>query len=258
MSDELLYETHGPLGILTLNRPKQGNAFSASLRAAMRERIALIEADSAVRVVIVRGEGRNFCAGADLADGGGPEKPVNEHLNREYKPFLTAMAEGSTIYIAEVQGSAAGIGAAFAMNCDLVVMAENANAYMAFAAISLIPDGGNTWLLLSQMGYHRALEAVIEGEKIAAADCLRYGIANRTVPPEELSGRTREWAESLCGRAPLALGAAKRLLRRVGHGSYGEAISTEGLEQNALIESRDFEEGVAAFFEKRPPRFEGH
>ena len=255
--DELHYESDGPLGILTLNRPRQGNAFDAGLRAAMRERIAVIEADEAVRVVIVRGEGRNFCAGADLADGGGPEKPVNEHLDREYKPFLTQMAEGSTIYIAAVQGSAAGIGAAFAMNCDLVVMAEDANVYMAFAAISLIPDGGNTWLLLSQMGYHRALEAVIEGEKIGAADCLRYGIANRVVAPDALETQAREWAASLCERAPLALGAAKRLLRRVGHGTYGEAISTEGLEQNALIESRDFTEGVAAFFDKRPPSFEG-
>ena len=257
MSDDVLrYETDGALGILTLNRPKQGNAFDAALRAAVRERIAAIEADEAVRVCIVRGEGRNFCAGADLG-GGGPEKPVNEHLDREYKPFLTQMAEGSTIYIAEVQGAAAGIGAAFAMNCDLVVMAEDANVYMAFAAISLIPDGGNTWLLLNQMGYHRALEAIVEGEKIAAADCLRYGIANKAVPAAELGTATREWAVSLTERAPLALGAAKRLLRRVGHGRYGEAISTEGLEQNALIESRDFEEGVAAFFEKRAPRFEG-
>ena len=257
MSDELLYETDGALGILTLNRPKQGNAFSASLRAAMRERIAAIEADEAVRVVIVRGEGRNFCAGADLADGGGPEKPVNEHLDREYKPFLTQMAEGSTIYIAQVQGSAAGIGAAFAMNCDLVVMSDAANVYMAFAAIALIPDGGNTWLLLSQMGYHRALQAVIEGEKISAEDCLRYGIANKVVPADELRSATREWAESLAARAPLALGAAKRLLRRVGHGTYAQAISAEGLEQNVLIESRDFEEGVAAFFGKRAPSFEG-
>ena len=256
MSDVLHYETHGPLGILTLNRPKQGNAFDAELRAAMRERIAAIEADESVRVVVVRGEGRNFCAGADLG-GGGPEKPVNEHLDREYKPFLTQMAEGSTIYIAAVQGSAAGIGAAFAMNCDLVVMAEDANVYMAFAAISLIPDGGNTWLLLSQMGYHRALEAVIEGRKIPAADCLAHGIANRVVPAAELEERAREWAEALTKRAPLALGAAKRLLRRVGHGRYGEAISAEGLEQNPLIESRDFEEGVAAFFAKRAPVFEG-
>ena len=257
MSAELTYETDGPVGILTLNRPKQGNAFSASLRAAMRERVALIEADETVRVVIVRGEGRNFCAGADLADGGGPERPVNEHLDREYKPFLTQMAEGSTLYIAEVQGSAAGIGAAFAMNCDLVVMAETANVYMAFAAIALIPDGGNTWLLLNRMGYHRALEAVLEGEKIAAADCLRHGIANRVVAPERLADETREWAYSLAARAPLALGAAKRLLRRVGHGTYGEAISTEGLEQNGLIDSRDFAEGVAAFFAKRAPAFEG-
>lgn len=254
--DELTFERDGALGIVTLNRPKQGNAFDASLRAAMRERIAAIEADETVRVVLVRGEGRNFCAGADLG-GDGPEKPVNEHLDREYKPFLQAMAEGSTIYVAAVQGSAAGIGAAFAMNCDLVCMAEDANVYMAFAAISLIPDGGNTWLLLDQMGYHRAFEAVVEGRKLPADECLRYGIANRVFPPGELDARAREWAASLTERAPLSVAAAKRLLRRVGHMTYPEAISHEGLEQNPLIESADFREGVAAFFGKRAPTFEG-
>ena len=254
--DELLFERDGALGVLTLNRPKQGNSFDAALRRAMRERIAAIEADETLRVVIVRGAGRNFCAGADIG-GGGPEKPVNEHLDREYKPFLQAMSEGSTIYVAQVQGAAAGIGAALAMNCDLVCMGESATVYMAFAAIALIPDGGNTWLLLNQMGYHRALEAVVEGERIGAADCLRYGIANRVFADDALEAKTREWATSLCERAPMSVAAAKRLLRRVGHLSYPDAISAEGLEQNALIDSADFEEGVQAFFEKRPPRFEG-
>ena len=255
--DELTLERDGALGILTLNRPKQGNAFNGSLRAAMRERIAAIEADESLRVVLVRGEGRNFCAGADLADGGGPETPVNEHLDREYKPFLEQMAQGSTVYVAAVQGSAAGIGAAFAMNCDLVCMADDANVYMAFAAISLIPDGGNTWLLLNRMGYQRAFEAVVEGRKIPADECLRHGIANRVHPPGELDARARDWARSLTERAPLALAAAKRLLRAVGHMRYGQAISHEGLEQNPLIESADFKEGVAAFFDKRAPVFEG-
>ncbi len=256
MSDPvLLRETDGPVATLTLNRPKQFNALDADLRAELRQAIVDLERDDAIRVVILKGTGRGFCAGADLAKGF--EHPVSAHIDREYKPALTGIADSSKIWIAQVHGSAAGIGAAFAMNCDLVTMADDATVYMAFAAIALVPDGGNTQLLLQNMGYHRALQAVLEGEKISAADCLAYGIANKLTSVSDLDRTTMEWAQSLATGAPLAMAAAKRLLRRVGSMNYADAISAEGLEQDALLESADCKAGVAAFFAREKPVFTG-
>ena len=253
--DVLLYETDGAIATLTMNRPEQYNALNAELRAALRDAVTKVESDDAIRVVILKGNGRGFCAGADLSAG--LEKPVSEHIEREYKPSLEGIAQGNKIWIAQVHGSAAGIGAAYAMNCDLVAMADNASIYMAFAAIALIPDGGNTQLLLNHMGYHRALQAVLEGRKVPAEECLEYGIANKLFSADELDSKTLDWAKSLADGPPLAMGAIKRLLRKIGKLDYGEAISTEALEQNALTESEDFTTGVAAFFAKEKPIFKG-
>ena len=167
------------------------------------------------------------------------------------------MAEGNKIYIAQVHGGAAGIGAAVAMNCDLVCMAEDAYIYMAFAAIALIPDGGNTQLLLNRMGYQKALETILEGARVPANECLKYGIANRVVASDDLEKETMAWAEKLADGPPLAMAAAKRLLRKVGSMTYGDAISAEGLEQNHLLQSEDCANGVAAFFKKEKPVFKG-
>ena len=251
----LLHQTDGPVATITLNRPNQFNALDETLREELRAVVSMVDQDETVRVVILKGAGRGFCAGADLA--GGLDHPLNEHIDREYRPTLVGIAESPKIWIAQVHGTAAGIGAAIAMNCDLVTMADNATIYMAFAAISLIPDGGNTQLLLQNMGYHRALQAVLEGRKIPAEECLSCGIANRLFVADELDGETLEWARSLASGAPLAMAAAKRLLRGVGRLDFAAAISAEGLEQNPLAHSNDFKAGVQAFFDKTKPAFTG-
>ena len=251
----LLLEKDGPVASLTLNRPKQFNALDEELRSELRAVVGKLDADDEIRIVILKGNGRGFCAGADLA--GGLDHPLSNHIDREYKPALVGIAESPKIWIAQVHGTAAGIGAAFAMNCDFVTMADNATIYMAFAAISLIPDGGNTQLLLQNMGYHRALQTVLEGRKVPAQECLDCGIANKLFSEEELDAKTLEWAHSLASGAPLAMSAAKKLLRSVGAMNYGDAISTEGEAQTPLAHSDDFQEGVQAFFDKRKPVFSG-
>ncbi len=251
----LLLDRAGAVATVTLNRPDKLNAFDSGLTAAMRRVVGQINDDPDIRVVILKGAGRCFSAGADL--GAELADPVSFHLDNEYKPFLTGIERSDKIWIAQVHGAAAGIGAAVAMNCDLVTMAEDAYVYMAFAAIGLVPDGGNTRLLLQYLGYHRALQAILEGRRIPAPECHAAGIANKVIAADELDAKTCAWADSLASGAPMALAASKRLLRSVGAMSFGDAITAEGLEQTPLLKSGDFREGVRAFFEKRPPEWTG-
>ncbi|MEM8753828.1 MAG: enoyl-CoA hydratase-related protein [Pseudomonadota bacterium] len=253
--DVLLLDKRGPVAELTLNRPDKLNSFDGALRAALRRMVGVVEDDDEIRVVILRGAGRGFCAGADLSAG--ISDPISFHLDQEYKPFMEGIAKSSKIWIGEIHGAAAGAGAALAMNCDLMVMAEDAYVYMAFAAIALIPDAGNTRLLLEAMGYKRALQAALEGRKIPAAECLEFGICNKVVSAEALTEETRAWADRLAAGAPRSMAAAKRLFRSVGAMSFGDAITAEGLEQTPLLKSEDFQEGVRAFFAKEKPVFKG-
>ncbi len=255
MNETIKIDVQGPVATVTLNRPDALNAWDDEMKAAMRHTVALMNDDETVRVVVLKGEGRGFSAGADIRSG--KTGPISFTLDTEYKPFLNGIAQSDKIWIAQVHGAAAGIGAAVAMNCDLVIMADDAYVYMAFAAIGLVPDGGNTQLLLQHMGYHRALETMLEGRKMPAQECLRYGIANKVVPLGDLDAETRAWAERLCATAPLAMAGCKRLLRQVGAMSYGDAITAEGREQTPLLKSNDFREGVTAFFEKRAPDWTG-
>lgn len=255
MSDELLVSKQGAIARVVLNRPAAFNAFNGKLRAALCAAITGLDEDEAIRVVILSGAGRGFCAGADLTEP--PVEPVHLMLDREYRPIFTGIAASPKIWIAQVHGSAAGIGGALAMACDLLTMDEEANVYMAFAAIGLVPDGGACWQLLRAMGYRHALQAILEGRKIAAADALAYGIANFVAPVGELESQTEALAARLASGAPLATAAAKRLLRQMDRLSFEEAFSREGVEQARLIRSADAAEGIAAFLSKRKPVFQG-
>lgn len=243
----------GAIATVTMTRPAAFNALNTALRDALRRAVSELETDAAVRVVILRGEGRGFCAGADLTEGLNP--PVHQQIETEYRPILTGIAASSKIWIAQVHGSAAGIGAALALNCDLVAMAEDATLYMAFAAIGLIPDGGNVWLLERAMGPRRALQAILEGRKIPAREALDLGLVNEVHPADDLDAASQAMATRIAAGAPLAAAAAKRLMRRMDGLSYGDAISAEAMEQTALSNSADFIEGVTAFHEKRKPVF---
>lgn len=251
----LIVAVDGNIAIVTLNRPGSFNAFNAELRTKFASCVREMEQLADVRVVVLHGAGPGFCAGADLSEG--MTGSVADQLGNEYKPFLVGIASSSKIWIAAIHGSAAGIGGALAMTCDLVVMAQDANIYLAFAALGLVPDGGATWHLLQAMGYKRALQTVLEGRKIPAAECLATGLVNKVVPAGAALGASLDWARALSTGAPLAQAAAKQVLRACHGQSLSEAISSEATAQEALVKTKDFRAGVAAFFAKRKPQFSG-
>lgn len=253
--DLVLYQAVGPVATITLNRPKAVNAINGAMRPLITAAIQRAEADDAVRVIVLRGAGKGFCAGADIAES--MLKSARVVLEDEFRPMLLSIHEGKKLSIAQVHGPAAGIGAALAMACDFMVMAEDATIYMAFAAIALIPDGGATQQLIQAMGYRKALEAIVEGQHSSSAECLRHGIANKVVPVDRLEETVRDWAARLSEGAPLAQAAAKRVLRQVHGLSYEQAILLEAREQEVLTQTADCREAVMAFFEKRKPVFKG-
>tara|TARA_R110002073_G_scaffold172333_1_gene329457 strand:- start:320 stop:898 length:579 start_codon:yes stop_codon:yes gene_type:complete len=182
---------------------------------------------------------------------------VEDQLNGEYKPILMEIYEAPKPWISAINGACAGIGSAFGMVCDLTVMAANAYLYQAFAAISLVPDGGATWHLVRTLGRKRAYEVIVTGEKLSAEKCLDWGLCNRVVPADTLLPQTLAWAEEIAGKAPLSLRYAKQALNAAIEESVGETISNEAKLQHICITSEDAEEGVVAFMEKRAPLWKG-
>jgi 2-(1,2-epoxy-1,2-dihydrophenyl)acetyl-CoA isomerase len=258
----LYIEREGPVARLVMNRPDKLNTFDSVLRREMLDAVNSLNRDPELRVVILAGEGRAFCAGADLADGMGDDPAqagafTEDMLKSEYKPSIMAITESPKLWIAEVSGAAAGIGSAFMLACDLVVMAEGAYLYQAFAAIGLIPDGGATWQLLRALGRKQAFEIIIGGERVYAQRCLELGLCNRVVADGDETAAAGNWARELAGKAPLAVQYSKKALSMAADLNFGEMISQEAAMQKLCISSADSREGISAFFDKRQPSFQG-
>lgn len=250
-------EFDGAVATLTLNRPEAYNAFSKQMRTELLEALQAVDANEDVRVCILKGEGKGFSAGHDLRDD-----TVYEHISDlivgEYLPCLEVIQNSNVLFIAQIHGNAAGIGAAFAMACDFITMADDGTLNMAFAAISLMPDGGATHHLMDAFGYRRALEMIIEGRQISAQTCHDVGIASRVYTADALEAETRAWADSLTKRAPLAVAATKRVLRSMTGRTFTDTVKAEAHEQDALARSNDYKRGVAGFQTRTAPVFEGN
>ena len=255
MSEIVRFEKKGAVAVITLNRPDSMNAFDTDLRADVVAAFERAAGDDAVRAVVFTGEGRCFSAGADLKAG--IDRDVEEILQVEYRPVQEAIAGIQKPVIAAVPGSAAGIGLSMALQCDLMIMADNAFLLSPFTTISLVPDGGLNWLLVRQLGYRRAFQLSVESERIPAERCVELGLANKAVPADQLQQAALEWAGLLAKRAPLSVAATKKVMRFAADHDWSEAYDMEAKLQGELLGSEDNKEGIQAFFEKREPNFKG-
>ena len=255
MSDIVNYSREDAVATITLNRPDSLNAFTTELRKDLLAELQKAEADEAVRVIILTGEGRSFCAGADLKED--PDRAVTKILLNEYRPIQEKIASLPKPVIAVVRGSAAGIGLSVALQCDLLLMADDAFMLSPFTTISLVPDGGLNWLLVRQIGYRRAFQLSVESERIPADRCVELGLANKAVPAEELHEVASSWAQALAKRAPLSVAGTKRLMRFADQNDWASSFETEAQLQGEMFGSEDNKEGIDAFFEKREPEFKG-
>ena len=256
--ETLIVDQAGPIGTITLNRPEARNALDFTMRHELQVALDEIEANPTVRVVILTGAGGHFCAGGDVKNmrqrqTASEGRARVELLNRA----VLRLVNFPLPTIAMVDGYAVGAGSNLALCCDLIVAADRAKFGELFCKIGLAVDGGGTWLLPRLVGMAHAKELIFTGDIIDAADALRIGLVNRVVHAADLASTTRELAEKIAAGPPLALRLNKQSLNRAASSDLAAALDVEALSQGLAIASDDHREGVAAFFDKRPPKFSG-
>ncbi|HET6173510.1 MAG TPA: enoyl-CoA hydratase-related protein [Gaiellales bacterium] len=258
MSSEATHrvERDGGVATITLDRPESLNAQTRDSRKALLRELRGLSDDAGVRCVVLTGAGRAFCAGQDLRE---PDAlaDVDVMIRESYIPVMQALVGMPKPVIAALNGAAAGAGLSIALACDLRYLAEDAVLMLAFSNIGLVPDCGGSWLLPRTVGYARAFELAATGRRVGAAEALELGLVQRVLPRDEVLPAAQELAAELAARPTLALGWTKRLLRAAEQSSLADAMELEAQLQASAVSSSDHAEGIAAFLEKRAPRFEG-
>jgi len=246
-------------GILTvtLNRPERKNAINGPMWEELLATFSDAATDPDVRVVVVTGAGGAFCSGADLAPGDRDSGKHQLSRMRDVADVCIRLHRMPKPVIAKVGGVAAGAGCNLALGCDLIVASEDARFSEIFARRGLSIDFGGSWLLPRLVGLHKAKELALFAEVISAAEAERLGIVNRVVPAAELDAFVDDWARRLAAGPPLALSMTKRLLNDSLSMSMDEALEAEGMAQTVNFGTADTMEAMAAFVEKRDPRFSG-
>jgi 2-(1,2-epoxy-1,2-dihydrophenyl)acetyl-CoA isomerase len=250
-ADHLHTERCDGYAVLRLNRPERLNALSHALVGDLHDALATLDADAGVRAVVLTGEGRAFCSGADL--GGGPSD-AEDVVRRLYNPLITRLTSMDTPVIAAVNGVAAGAGFSLALAADLRLASENASFALSFVKVGLVPDAGATWLLPRALGSARAAEIALLGRKVTATQALAWGMVNDVIAAGELEQRAREVAAELASLSA-SVGPIRRLLGSSWSVDLPTQLDAEASAQGAAQHHPHYREARLAFSEKRPPRF---
>jgi len=250
--------TPASVGAITLNRPDSLNSLSPQMLGELREAVTRLPNEGA-RCLLIKGEGRGFSSGADLAGGSGGGLPADAGLALEqhFNPLMEAIAAAPVPVVAAVNGPAAGAGASLALMADIVIAARSAYFLQAFVNIGLVPDAGATWLLPRLVGRARAMEMMMLGERIPAEKAAAWGMISRVVDDEFLAEEAVALATNLARGPTKALGLIRRLARDAEQLSLTEALAAERIAQREAGQTDDFKAAVFAFLQKRQPTFEG-
>lgn len=261
MSDNLVsYNLDDGVALLRLNDPKTLNAFSEPMAEALGQ--ALARAETEARAVVLTGEGRGFSSGVNLVTGAASkpadQRDAGERLERQFNPLMLHLRNLAVPFVTAVNGPAAGVGCSFALAGDIVVASENAYFLQAFSRIGLVPDGGSAYLLASAAGRVRAMEMMLLGDRISAEQALNWGLINRVVPDGNVVSAAFAIARRLASGPTQALGLIRKLGWSALDEPFARQLSLEREAQRIAGNNPDFDEGVAAFREKRPAVFKGH
>lgn len=252
--ETILYTVEEGVGRITLNRPEKLNSFNDLMHREFMDVLKAVQRDPAVRCLVITGAGRAFCAGQDLAAVGG--RPVSDIVREFYNVWVRQIRTMEKPVLAAVGGVAAGAGCSLALAADLVVMSEKASLVQAFVKVGLVPDTGASYLLPRLIGYHKAMELALFGEKVSAQEALAMGLCNRVVAEAEFEGAVQQWAGRLA-RGPRSMGWIKRQFTRGLEQSFDQILELEAFGQEAAAGTADASEAIAAFLEKREPNFTG-
>ena len=251
----------GPSARILLNRPDALNAWNEQFGNDLLDAVRTVAGDDGIRAVLITGAGRGFSSGADLKeqrgadDGGLPD--LGARLEEIYHPIITGLREMPKPVISAVNGPAVGIGCSLALAADLIVAAKSAYFLLAFVNIGLVPDGGSTAFIPARVGYARAAEMAMLGERVPAQQALDWGLINQVVGDDELQSTSSALLEKLANGPTRSYAGAKRLLNRRVYADLAGQLEAEADAQRGQGQSKDFIEGVLAFVEKRAPKFTG-
>jgi 2-(1,2-epoxy-1,2-dihydrophenyl)acetyl-CoA isomerase len=259
--EQIRFEMRDGIARVTLNRPDRLNSFTTQMHGELRDALARVASAGDVRVVLLTGEGRGFCAGQDLSDRavapGGAPVDLGVSISEHYRPLVLALRNLPLPVVCAVNGVAAGAGANIALACDIVVAGRSASFIQAFCRIGLVPDSGGTFFLPRLVGTARAIGLALLGDKLSAEQAAEWGLIWKCVDDGELVAVTDAMVAQLAQAPTRGLAAIKRTLYASAGNTLEQQLDLERDMQRELGYSADYREGVAAFLEKRPPSFTG-
>jgi 2-(1,2-epoxy-1,2-dihydrophenyl)acetyl-CoA isomerase len=261
--ENIRFDVAAGIARLTLNRPDKLNSFTGAMHAELRVALDSIQDDKSIRVLVLTGAGRAFCAGQDLGDpdmamgAGQPLPDIGNVVEKNYKPLVLRLQNLRVPTLAAVNGIAAGAGASVALACDLVIAAKSASFLQAFSKIGLLPDTGGTWFLPQRVGMARAMGLAMLADKLPAEKAAEWGLIWQVVEDAELAARVDQLATRLAAMPTKALVRTRQAMHAAPLHTLEQQLSMEGGFMRELGWSPDYAEGVAAFIEKRAPKFTG-